>query len=85
MSVRSSLRNFIKEVPIGNSSELSLTSGVINGINDTFVFSSNVAQVYIQGQLKVDTVGCNITGNTVVFTAGNLPFAGDCVTGFGNV
>lgn len=64
---------------------LTLVSGVINGINNTFVFSAPVVQVFIEGQLKVDTVGCNITGATVVFTAGNIPQTGDAVTGFGDI
>lgn len=66
-------------------SPLTLVSGAIDGVNDTFVFSSPPMEVFVEGQLKVDGVGYNLSGNTIIFTAGNIPFSGDNLNAFGNV
>lgn len=66
-------------------SALTLVSGAIDGVNDTFVWSSPPLEVFVEGQLKVDTVGYNLSGNTIIFTAGNIPFSGDNLNAFGNV
>lgn len=66
-------------------SALTLVSGAIDGVNDTFVWSSPPLEVFVEGQLKVDGVGYNLSGNTIIFTAGNIPFNGDNLNAFGNV
>ena len=64
-------------------SQLTIVSGSADGANATFVFSATPLQVYVNGQLKSDGVGCTISGTSVVFT--DVPFSGDTVNAFGYV
>lgn len=60
-----------------------LVTGVVNGINDTFVFDGEVVQVF-NGIIKKEGIGYNKTSSTtVVFTAGNIPFTDDVIQAFG--
>lgn len=63
--------------------EIAIVSGVVDGVNDTFVLAAAPLQVFVEGQMKVATVGYNLTGVTIVFTAGNIPQVGDNITAFG--
>lgn len=69
------------EVEVSGFQELSLVSGVIDGVNDTFVWSGNPLQVYYNGQLLREGVGYVQTGTTTVFT--NPPFVGEDIWSFG--
>lgn len=65
--------------------EIELVSGIIDGVNDTFVWDYPPELVYLNGQLLKDGEGYVLTGSTTVFAT--PPFAGadpDIIWTYGN-
>lgn len=63
--------------------ELTLLSGVVDGVNAVFTFDASPIQVFNSGALKFLGVGYTISGNTVTFDALNIPFTDDLIVGYG--
>ncbi len=63
-------------------SEITLLSGVIDGVNTVFVWANAPLMVYYNGQLLKEGVGYILSGTTTTLT--NAPFTGEYVWAYGN-
>ena len=62
--------------------EITLLSGVINGINTIFVWTQIPTQVILNGQILRVGVGYTLLGTTITLTS--PPYIGDYLWTYGN-